>query len=144
MSTYRYHFYHKATGLFHSKMVSTDQATGAEGFAAANAPEGHTYIAGVFDPLSQRVDLTGEKPVVVDYQPLQPSPDHEWHTTTKRWHLKPEVQTKQAAHDNAMAQIQALELGQHRAVRECALGNTLGVKRLLEIEARIKELRGQL
>lgn len=40
-------------------------------------------IIGVYDPLSQRVDVvTG---LVVDYQPPRPSPDYAWDNECKRW-----------------------------------------------------------
>jgi hypothetical protein len=138
----RYQFYDRSTGLFHGKVVITGQASGAEKFAERNSPPGHAYIQGEFDPLSQRVDVGSGK--VVDYQPLQPSPDHEWSATNKRWALNTTTATKAQERVATLAQIAALETGQHRVVRECALGNTLGVKRLLEIEAQIKALRAKL
>lgn len=48
-----------------------------------NIPEGYSCRVGVFDHLSQKIDLeTGE---VVDYIPPQPSENHQWNAEKKRW-----------------------------------------------------------
>lgn len=142
MSTSHFCFYDKTTGLLHSKRVVTDHAGNAERFAAANAPPGHAWIVGVFDPLSQRVDVnTGE---VVDYVPPVPSPEHEWNATTKRWQLNQAAAAKLAASSMARMRIGELEASQHRALREAALGDTQALTRLKVIDDQISTLRKDL
>jgi hypothetical protein len=50
---------------------------------------------------------------LVDYQPPQPSPRHEWNPTTKRWQRHTALKRS-----DALARIAELEKGQHRTVRE--------------------------
>ena len=79
--------YDAETGLFNGTRIdclSVDTLT-------QNTPPGHAAMAGNFDYMSQRVDLsTGE---VVDWQPPAP-PDDEWqtwswHVDSKRWRATP-------------------------------------------------------
>lgn len=48
-----------------------------------NVPNGHGCIMGPVDIPSQRVNMTTG--LIVDYQPPQPSNNHVWNTTSKRW-----------------------------------------------------------
>jgi hypothetical protein len=143
-STRHVTFYHKDTGLLNglSVMVSDDSAV------ALNTPKDHVAIdnplEGPLDHLSQRVDLTGEKPVVVDYQPPQPSPDHEWNAEAKRWRLKPGAADRQARRLAALAEIARLEATQPRAVREALCGDTAALQRLRTIDEAITKLRTEL
>lgn len=84
-----------------------------------NTPPDHVAIEGALDHLSQRVDVTTGS--VVDYQPPQPSPDHEWNATAKRWRKKAEAVRRQSLRDNARATIDAIESKQGRAMREALL-----------------------
>lgn len=99
---------------------------------AQNTPEGCALIEGRFDHLAQRVDVLrvatdrqakdpqpspnddDEMPFdfhakahhVIDWQPPQPSPGHEWNATTRRWRLTAEAQ---AAIDDDIAARAELE-----------------------------------
>jgi hypothetical protein len=112
MSTY-VHFYDAKTGLFTGVSIHTNltAAKAVKAFIGENTPPGHGAYVGYVDPLSQRMDVaTGQ---IVDYQPPQPSPRHEWNQITKRW--QKQVALKRSA---ALARIADLEKGQHRTVRE--------------------------
>lgn len=106
--------------------------SGAEKHLAANVPEGCSAIPGRYDGQSRRIDPeTGQ---AVDWQPPQPSADHEWQG--RRWVPNSEALRKRVA----LREIRRLERDeQPRAVREAVLG--LGDQRLREIEARVIELR---
>lgn len=136
-------FYHRESGVVHHQRFGTDTGDEQrrERQLAANTPADHVAIEAVLDHLSQRVDLTGETPAVVDYQPPAPSTDHEWNAETKRWQLKPEVAQRQAERERAFAKIRALESSQPRAVREAVLGQAGAVERLAAIDKQIAELR---
>jgi hypothetical protein len=133
-------FHHRETGLFNGCTYSADSSVSIP--SAANTPPDHVPLEGVFDHLSQRVDLaTGQ---VVDYQPPAPSPDHEWNATTKRWQLSQAAQARAAARQAAERRIAALEAGQHRTLREAALGLPGAHDRLAAVEAEITGLREAL
>lgn len=113
-----------------------------------NVPEGFGYVEGVFDPLSQRVDVrTGD---VVDYQPPQPDNDHEWRENVvngrPRWVKKPEVVAVERRAAAAQLEIERLELAQHRPLRELTLDpqNEAAKRRVQEIEDAIAAKRLQL
>src|ERR1700676_1666739 len=73
-------FYHKHTGLFHGRNLMTSNPK----LIAPNTPPDHIAIEGDhFDPISQRIDVATGK--VVDRRPPQPSEDHEWNTSIRRW-----------------------------------------------------------
>ena len=132
-----YSIYRTSDGLFTGGRLHVPEAD-----LTRNLRDGEAHIEGVTDHLSQRVDLTTG--TVINYQPPQPSPDHEWNAETKRWRLTPAAAAKCAAAELARAQIKQLEASQHRAVREATLGDPSAVKRLMEIEDKIKALRNQL
>lgn len=118
--------------------------SGLETQLAGNTPDGFTPIEGHFDYLSQRIDLTtGE---VVDYQPPQPSDDHEWNAETKRWLHKPEVIERNQRIANARAQLQALDASETRAVSDVLVdpADTAAIDRLKAIRAQKSTLREQL
>jgi hypothetical protein len=129
-------FYHKDTGLLHSnQMLFSDETQ-----VAFNTPPDHIAIEGHHDPLSKCVNIeTGE---VVDYQPPQPSADHEWDAAMKRWQLSAVAQAKLAAKASAVARIAELEASQHAVVRELLLGSKDARERLQEIHDNIKALGG--
>ncbi|MBX5462033.1 MAG: hypothetical protein IRZ28_13210 [Steroidobacteraceae bacterium] len=109
-----------------------------------NTPAGCVAIEGVFDPLSQRVDL--ETKQVVDWQPPQPSADHEWNSETRRWVKRVEVIASEVKRAQARAQIEALEVKQMRPLRELLVDpNDTGARaRLQSIDAEIAALRRDL
>src|SRR5579863_1897158 len=112
MSTY-VHFFDATTGLFTGVSMHTNLTTpkAVKAFIAENTPAGHGAYVGYVDALSQRMDVsTGQ---IVDYQPPQPSPRHEWNPVTRRW--QKQLALKRSA---ALARIAELEKGQHRTVRE--------------------------
>lgn len=78
----RWSFYDQQTGAFAHVIFS-----GPDHLVAANTPSGCAAIEGVYDHLSQRVDLaTGE---VIDWQPPKPGDTplatYEWDAQAKRW-----------------------------------------------------------
>jgi hypothetical protein len=129
-------FYHRQTGLFHGRNLMTDDPS----LIGPNTPPEHIAIEGHhFDPVSQRVDVeTGE---IVDRQPPQPSTDHHWNTTIRRWQLKPEVVAKEDERRNALERIRYLELKALRSLREHALGQAAAIDRLKTIDDEINKLR---
>lgn len=75
-------FHDTTTGLFSGTRLTCSPAQ-----LEANTPPGHAPMAGLYDPLSQRVDLaTGQ---VVAYQPPAPADDDlrtwSWDEGTQRW-----------------------------------------------------------
>lgn len=63
MSLWRFHYYHVATGVIHTKHVTTDQAVGAEEFARMNAPSDHEVIEGSYEYHRHVFDLKAGKVV---------------------------------------------------------------------------------
>lgn len=75
-----YSLYSLETGLFTGCALSCSLDRLMD---EVNVPAGCGVIVGVYDHLSQKVDLaTGQ---VVDYQPPQPSSDHVWDISSRRW-----------------------------------------------------------
>jgi hypothetical protein len=131
--------YSKETGLFTGRTVSGTGYT--DELLASHLADGEASIDGHHDHLSRRVDLaTGE---VVDYQPPQPSSDHEWHAGARRWQLTQTASERLAKRRAALAQIAALELSQARPLRELLRDptNADARKRLDAIEEQIVALR---
>lgn len=135
-------FYHKETGLLHAVTVvaSDDEAI------KLNTPADHEPIdnpadGSVHDHLSRRVDL--ETKTVVDYQPPQPSPDHEWNETTKRWQLNSATRERESKRRDAHARIAALADEERHLIRRLALNAFDGEakERLAKIDSEIAELR---
>jgi hypothetical protein len=129
-------FYHKLTGLFHPRhLMSSDAKT-----IALNTPQDHIAIDGDhFDRLSQRIDITTGK--VIDLLPEQPSSDHEWSATDRRWQVKPEVLAREEARRVAMLRINQLEQSGIRSLRELALGEARAADRLKALDSEIAALR---
>lgn len=149
-------FYHKETGLLTgNQLIVSDND-----MLAANTPANHIAIDGHYDNLSQKVDIanptfletTGmdgeavQTPVysVIDYQPPQPSTDHEWNDETKRWQLSAAAAGKINRSNAARIRISQLEVSQHRHVREHCLGIAGAAERLKAIDDEIFSLRSQL
>lgn len=136
--------YHKDTGFFTGRTLTCDAAHFRQ-----NVPDGMSVIAGVYDHLSQRVDLSGPKAVVIDYKPAQPSEHHEWNASTRRWQLHAAAAGRIAARATALHQIAQLELASSRAMRELALSITpeatsAALDRLRALDSKIAELRKDL
>jgi hypothetical protein len=132
-------FYHKVTGMFHARhlMASDDNAI------TLNTPRDHIALDGDhFDRLSQRMDIKTGK--VVDQVPAQPSVDHEWNATDRRWQVKPEVLAKEETRRHAMLRISQLEQSGIRSLRELALGEAKATDRLKALDMQIAELRKAL
>lgn len=130
-------FYDPATGALTGRTYA-----GPESLLALNTPPGHHALKGHHDHLSKRVDL--QSGAVVDWQPPQPSPDHQWDQQSRRWQLSASAQERQAARAEALERIAALEAAQHRAVRELLLelaSEHPGLNRLQEIDTQIAQLR---
>jgi hypothetical protein len=131
-------FYHTDTGLLAPTKFSTDDVR----MLKNNIPANHAAIEGHHDHLTKRVDL--ETKTIVDYQPPQPSPDHEWNADTKRWQLTAQAQDKINRRKAALARIAQLESGSLRTIREAQLGMAGAEDRLKELDAEIAVLRSAL
>lgn len=94
-------FYDPATGLFHRRQINCPASQ-----VQANTPPGHVAMAGTYDWLSQRVDITAQPDAdgnlpVIDYQPPAPA-DTDMHTwawdaTARRWVSSPTLAALKAA-----------------------------------------------
>jgi len=138
-----YSFYHKDTGAIHPTKIGVNSVYGKQALEL-NTPADHVAIEGALDHLSQRVDLSGDAPRVVDYQPPQPSSDHEWNAQAKRWQIRPEMTERQQRRDAALAEIAQLEAFQARPLREAVLGLPGATERLKALDDQIAALRAQL
>lgn len=73
-----YSIYSTENGAFQGKSIFCNSSD-----LICNVQDGFSFVIGIYDRLSQRVDLaTG---LVIDYQPPQPSINHAWDSETKRW-----------------------------------------------------------
>lgn len=130
-------FYDLATG----RLIGSGGSFKDEAMMIANTPEGAAAIEGRYDHESQRVDLkTGE---VVDYQPPQPSSDHEWDEEAKRWALSRAAQDR----NRLLNDLDDLDKKQGRALREAILAvlpDGPERVRLAALDAEAAELRTQL
>jgi hypothetical protein len=132
-------FYHKVTGMFHARHLMSSDAKAI----ALNTPHDHIALDGDhFDRLSQRMDVETGK--VVDQVPVQPSVNHEWNATDRRWQVKPEVLAREETRRHAMLRIGQLEQSGIRSLRELALGEAKAADRLRALDAEIAELRRAL
>jgi hypothetical protein len=132
-------FYHKVSGLFHARHLMSSDAKSI----ALNTPDEHIAIDGDhFDRLSQRIDVKTGK--VIDLLPTQPSDDHEWNATDRRWQMKPEVVAKEETRRHAILRITQLEMSGVRSLRELALGEAKAADRLKALDTEIAELRKSL
>jgi hypothetical protein len=132
-------FYHKVSGLFHARHLMSSDAKSI----ALNTPRDHIAIDGDhYDRLSQRIDIkTGN---VVDQLPAQPSDDHEWNATDRRWQVKPEVVAREQTRRHAILRISQLEMSGLRSLRELALGEAKAADRLKALDSEIATLRKTL
>lgn len=132
-------FYHLDTGILRPSHFTTSD----DSLVELNIPDNHAAIEGHHDHLSRRVDLAAG--IVVDYQPPQPSADHEWNADIRRWQLTAAAQAKADAREAALARIAFLEgAPSRRAAREHALGYDGALARLKTIDDEIIALRQKL
>jgi hypothetical protein len=145
MNQKKYSLYSRETGLLTGVVISVPG-----NLLAQNIPSGCAAMVGELDHMSQRIDLsTGE---VIDYQPAQPSPDHEWiHDNeqgkrVRRWQLTAAAGARNNASDQARGEIARLEAQQLRSVRELLLNpnDIEAIQRLDGIDTQIAELRSKL
>lgn len=130
-------FYRISDGLFTGETFTSSTGLGVD----ENTPDGCAAIEGIFDYLSQRVDInTGH---VVDYQPPRPDEDHIWNAETRRWVLKPEIEERRVRVEAALIQIEQLEKHQQRAIREAFLdpNDEEARARVVDIDTEISQLR---
>ena len=135
-----YSFYHAETGRFADmKYCSTSEHPEN---LRNQVPAGHLPIEGDYDHLAEQVDIsTG---AVIDYQPPAPDANHEWNSAARRWQLTAAVQAAIDQRARASARIAQLEVSQHRAVRDAALGFAGAIARLQSIDDEIAALRSDL
>jgi hypothetical protein len=132
-------FYHKVSGLFHPRHLMSSDAKSI----ALNTPPDHIAIDGDhYDRLSQRIDIDTGK--LVDLLPEQPSADHEWNTTDRRWQMKPDIVAREETRRHAMLRITQLEMSGVRSLRELALGEARAAERLRALDTEIAQLRKSL
>lgn len=80
--------------------------------------------------------------VVVDYQPPQPSPEHEWNAEARRWVLSATAGQRQEARVAALARIEHLEREvQPSLLRAVALGQEGAREKLSALDAEVAQLR---
>jgi len=134
-------FYHEQTGLLlsHTLTASNERDVGP------NTPAGHKAIdvpkAGL-DHLSQRVDVaTG---AVVDYQPPQPSDDHEWNHVTKRWDLNHAALERLHLANERRLRIDTLTKQKPDLVGDVLLDKPGALAKLRAADTEIELLRAQL
>lgn len=148
MTIRKWHFYNATSGLFSPSCFSAQ----SEAHVSLNTPDGFIAIEGDFDCLSQRVDISKRDVIVseghadvdkatlmavTDYQPPQPSSDHEWDVTTKRWILNAERKSLLDADALARAQLKELDAKQIRYVTEKLAGIPIDEKGEEEFTATI-------
>ncbi len=133
-----YSFYDESTGLFTGVKFST--TNGSADHLQKQVPAGQQALSGDHDHLAQKV-VAG---AVVDYQPPQPSADHEWNADVKRWRLTAAAQALVTAKASAVARIAALIDSQHHVVRAHILGDATAAASLKAIDAEIAALRKDL
>ena len=104
--------------------------------------DGCALMEGKYDLHCEKVDL--ESGSVVDYQPPQPSVDHEW--TGKRWNLTPEAEKAKLEDNQARKELDALDRKQVRYLGEKLAGtiDAEGERRLAEILEQKAVLRTKL
>ena len=119
-----------------------DQAQAAHREKALAVRSGITS-AGESPPEVAPVPFVATAECLVDYQPPQPSADHEWNPESRRWTLSETVRQRNEARTAALARIAVLEAAQLRPMRELALNpqNAEARQRLEAIETEIAGLR---
>lgn len=139
----QFHFFDVETGLLHEKCVVLNvQSADVQTVARANAPAGHEPIEGAYDHLSQRVDVPSGK--VVDYQPPQPSTDHEWNHVTKRWDLNQAALERLHLANEKRLRLAVLTAKKPDLVSDALLGKEGAMDKLRVADNEIELLKEQL
>jgi hypothetical protein len=124
-----------------------DQATGAirgvvstlRSQLAVNVPAGCGHIEGAHDGSCRRINPATLE--VEPYQPPQPDADHVWNDVTERWEIPPARLAQIVAARRRQREIDAIELGTLRALREWALGDQTALERLQQADDDVKSRR---
>lgn len=129
-------FYDEASGEWSGLEVRcTDFGT-----AKLNAPPGAVTVATPLHPHAKR----WTDGALVEYQPPQPSADHEWDDAGKQWCLSAAALEHANRRHFALQRITELERQQARAIREHLLGEADALARLYAIDDEIAALRKDL
>lgn len=134
----RFSFAHVETGLFNGQHYSTSD----ESLISLNTPADHVAILGAFDCLSERIDW--ESGEIVDWQPPQPSGDHEWNEGKRRWVVSAAAAEKGERQQRARTRIDELRAESIDVLRELALGYESARQHLQAIDEEIAKLRADL
>jgi len=102
-----------------------------------NIKPGQRAHAGLLDLKRQRIDVQSDAPVE-NILP-QPSPHHEWDVQVWDW-----IDRGASQLAALQAEIERIERGQQRAMREHALGIAAGTAKLVEINTDIVTIRDQV
>jgi hypothetical protein len=142
-----YQFYDIVTGIFSGRSYS-----GPSEHLIDNTPPNCAAKIGVFDHLSQKVDLSTGK--VVDYVPDSPKNDDNkswaWNPDIKRWVANPTLLANKTSRISAIqSAIDAQERMQDRPLRELMTAFRLSLpvpifaaNKMASIDAEILRLRG--
>lgn len=103
--------YDRATGMFRPSHYF--------GNPALHETEDLAHMEGHFDALSQRVDIS--QAAVVDYQPSQPSADHEWDGKSRRWVPNAAMAARHSAFQAARTRIVDSALEERHLMRRLVL-----------------------
>ena len=125
--------YNATTGLFTGVVLSVPLKA-----LHLNIPEGHASVEGVYDHLSEQVDVATS--TVIEYTPPAPTPNHEWNAMTKRWQLTAIAAANAQAKHAARERIAVLETMQHGYMRRMLLGRLGDAQKLQAIDDEISEL----
>lgn len=104
-------------------------------------PVGCGMLDGTHDHLSKRVDLTTGQ--IVDYQPPQPSGEHEWNGASRRWEKRLDVLEREWRRSAAIQEREQLERQQLRSMSDLWVDSEDSAARqhFLRRKTRIDELR---
>lgn len=133
-----YSYYYAESGLFTGRSTAR--------ISLPREIEGCLYIEGIFDHLSQRIDIATGK--VIDYQPPRPSADHEWvhdedGVRVRRWRLNKEAQEAINADKSARIELAEIDSRLIRYLDEKDEGtiDSVGLQKISELRERKKSLR---
>lgn len=143
-------FYDAATGELTGAYFS---AGGPSVSLDANTPNGCAAIEGIYDPKTQKVDITKQPPAIIAYQPAAPSnaSDYQW-DAQHGWILTAAALSKAQNASAVAAEIAQLLSAQLDPLRQVlialASGNLANASgalgQLKTIDAQLATLRAQL
>lgn len=99
-----WHYFNLSTGLFEGRIYRCSDPSQLPPKIA-----GKGVIQGVSDWKSQRVDVTADPWVIVDYVPPRPDDDHYWDPGSRRWLLSPIVAESLARRTEIIQRIKELD-----------------------------------